>query len=245
VRHRAALLLLDIAAGREQWDELLKSADRFREQFPESNHQAYALYRAGEAALQLDQFDRAIKDLTTLTESQDEKVTKAEWYSSVYVLLAEAHFRAKDYPQVEATVEAFRRRFPNSPLLYHADEVLGRSYIKRAMFPEARASLAKVINSESGRRTKTAAKAQFYIAESYLIEKDYRAALPEYYKVYVNYPFPEWQAVGLYQAGQCDESLENWADAKKSYDILVKDFPDSEHAKQAQQRLVEISSKAK
>ena len=54
----------------------------------------------------------------------------------------------KDYPQVEATVAAFRNRFPTSPLLYHADELLGRSYIKQAKFPDARASLTKVINSE-------------------------------------------------------------------------------------------------
>jgi len=244
VRHRASLLLLDITADREQWEQLLKYADRFREQFPNSEQQAYARYRAGEAALQSEQLDRAVEALTALTALQDEKTTKAAWFSSVYVLLAEAQFRAKDYPAVEATVAAFRTRFPGSPLLYHADEVLGRSYIKRALLPEARASLAKVINSESGQRTKTAAKAQFHIAESYLIEKDYAAALTEYYKVYVNYMFPEWQAIALFQAGQCDESLENWKGATQSYETLIKDFPDNEYAEQARQRVTEISSKS-
>lgn len=243
VRHRASLLLLDIVAKREEWDQLLDYADRFCQQFPTSNQQAYARYRAGEAALQLDKLERAVAELTGLTKLEDEKATEAEWYTSVYVLLAESQFRAKDYPAVEATVEAFRQRFPDSPLLYHADEIVGRSYIKRAMLNEARSSLVKVVDSETGQRTKTAARAQFHIAESYLIEKDYSAALREYYKVYVNYQFPEWQAVALYQSGQCDESLENWQDAKQNYEKLIKEFPDHEYAEQARQRITAISSR--
>jgi outer membrane protein assembly factor BamD (BamD/ComL family) len=240
----AVLLLLDIAADRAQWDELLKWADEFLKQFPQSEQRAYAQYRAGEAALQSAKLDRAVAELAALAEQQDEKVTKSDWYSSVYVLLAEAQFRAKDYPQVEATVAAFRERFPASPLLYHADEILGRSYKQRAMLPEARESFAKVTGSESGRRTKTAAKAQFHIAETFLIEKDYRTALAEYYKVYVNYQFPEWQALALFQAGQCDESLENWREATQSYENLIKEFPDNEYAARAQQRIDEIRNKA-
>ena len=146
----------------------------------------------------------------------DDPATEAEWYSSVYVLLGEAQFRMKDYAAVEATVSEFRQRFPTTPLLYHADEVLGRSYIKRAKFDEARDALNKVITSETGRRTKTAAKAQFHIAETYVIEKDYGTALEEYYKVYVNYKIPEFQAPALFQAGQCDESLKNWDGAVKN-----------------------------
>jgi len=243
VRHRSSVLLLDIAADREQWDTLLERATQFPQRFPESAQLAYAHYRAGEAALQTDKLDRAIQELTALAAESDESVTKAEWYSSVYVLLAEAQFRAKDYPQVEATVAAFRNRFPTSPLLYHADEVLGRSYIKQAKFPDARASLTKVINSENGRRTKTAAKAQFHIAESFLIEKDYASALTEYYKVYVNYQFPEWQAPALFQAGQCDETLENWREAVQTYETLIKEFPDSEYTARVQQRIQEIGAK--
>ncbi|MBL8851991.1 MAG: tetratricopeptide repeat protein, partial [Planctomycetaceae bacterium] len=243
VRHRSSVLLLDIAADRERWDELLQRAERFQQQFPASAQLAYAQYRAGEAALQADNLDRAISELTALAAKTDEKVTQAEWYSSIYVLLAEAQFRKQDYPQVEATVAAFRERFPSSPLLYHADEVLGRSYIKRAKFPDARASLTNVINSESGRRTKTAAKAQFHIAESFLIEKDYKSALPEYYKVYVNYRFPEWQAPALFQAGQCDETLENWREAVQTYETLIKEFPDSEYTARSQQRIQEIGAK--
>ena len=240
VRHRASLLLLDIAAQREQWTNLLQEADRFLQQFPESSERAFARYRAAEAALQTEQLDRAIQELKTLKDLQDDPATEAEWYSSTYVLLGEAYYRAKDYPAVEATVSEFRKRFPTSDLIYRADEILGRSYLKRGMFAEARAAFDKVVNSQTGRRTKTAAKAQFHIAESWLIEKDYATALTEYYKVYVNYKIPEWQAPALFQAGQCDESQENAGGAAKSYDLLIDEFPESEYADKARQRLAEM-----
>lgn len=240
VTHRASLLLLDIAADREEWDQLLEYAERFRKRYPQSEQRAYAQYRLGEAALQSDKLERAVAELSALAAEQDEPITTSEWYSSVYVLLAEAQFRAKDYEAVERTVAEFRQRFPASPLLYHADEILGRSYKQRAMLDKAREAFEKVKRSESGRRTQTAAKAQFHIAETFLIEKDYAAALAEYYKVYVNYPFPEWQAPALFQAGQCDESLGNSREATQTYETLVKEFSDSEFAERARQRIEEL-----
>jgi cellulose synthase operon protein C len=237
------VLLLDIAANREQWPELLERGQKFLEHFPESPQRAYARYRVGEAALQSGDLNRAATELKTLANLKDDPATNAEWYSSVYVLLAEAQYRAKDYDAVEQTIAEFRNRFPTSPLLYHADEILGRSYLKRAKLGEARQAFNKVIQSESGRRTKTAAKAQFNIAESWLIEKDYATALAEYYKVYVNYPIPEWQAPALFQAGQCDESQENWRDAAQSYEILIKEFPESEFAERARARLADLRAR--
>lgn len=243
VKHRASLLLLDIAAQNESWDELLALADRFLEQFPESSERAFARYRAAEAALQTGELDRSIAELTTLKGFKDDPATEAEWYSSVYVLLGEAQYRAKDYAGVEATVSEFRQRFPTTPLLYHADAILGRSYIKRAMFDEAREALNTVITSAAGRRTKTAAKAQFHIAETYVIEKDYETALAEYYKVYVNYKVPDFQAPALFQAGQCDETLKNWNGAVKTYDLLIEEFSDSEYSEKARERLSEVRAR--
>jgi outer membrane protein assembly factor BamD (BamD/ComL family) len=155
----------------------------------------------------------------------------------VPLLLAEANFQQKHYEQAEAVLATFRRENPGSPHLYQADEILGRCYKNRAMFPDARAAFARVVDSEAGRRTETAAKAQFNIAETYMIEKNYDSALAEYYKVYVNYRFPAWQAPALYQAAQCDEMQNRWVEAVKSYESLIKEFPESEFVEKATKRL--------
>ena len=244
VRQRAHLLLLDIAAQQKRWPDLLQWATTFNEQFPESDQRPYARYRLGEAAIETGELDRAIAELTSLTQQpEDSPVAAAEWYPSVWVLLAEAHFRKKEYAQVEATVAGFRNRLPQSPYLYHADEVLGRSYKNQAQMAKAREAFTRVIDSATGRRTETAAKAQFHIAETYLIEKNLEVALAEYYKVYVSYAFPEWQAPALFQAGQCDENLERWDGATKTYEALIAEFPDSEFAEKAKARLEITRSK--
>lgn len=244
VRQRAHLLLLDIAAQQQRWPDLLQLAAAFDEQFPESEQRPYARYRLGEAAIETGELDRAVAELTALTQQPEQSpVAAAEWYPSVWVLLAEAHFRKKDYAQVEATVAGFRNRLPESPYLYHADEVLGRSYKNQAQMAKAREAFTRVIDSETGRRTETAAKAQFHIAETYLIEKNPEVALAEYYKVYVSYAFPEWQAPALFQAGQCDENLERWDGATKTYETLIAEFPDSEFAEKAKARLEVTRSK--
>ncbi|REK24283.1 MAG: hypothetical protein DWQ45_23780 [Planctomycetota bacterium] len=238
VRHRSSVLLLDIAAQQEDWDALLDFASDFTEQFPESDQRWYAKYRAGEAALEVNQPKLAIAELTPVKEAGDNgAVSGAKWYPSVWVLLAEAFLQEQDYAAVDAIANEMRTKLADSPYLYHMDEVLGRSFKNRAMFEEARAAFTRVIESETGRRTETAARAQLTLAETYLIEKDFETALAEYYKVYVNYMFPKWQAPALYQAAQCDETLKQWEGAAKSYQTLIDEFPESEYAEKAKPRL--------
>ncbi|MFG0335212.1 MAG: tetratricopeptide repeat protein [Maioricimonas sp. JB049] len=239
VRHRGLVLLLDIAAEQQDWEQLLANSRRLASTFPESEQLAYARYREGEALLQTGKVDEAIALLAELKSqwSGSETESRPEWAASVWLLLAEARLRNKDYAGVEQTAADFRTANPESPLLYQADEILGRSYKNRAMFAEARDAFARVTNSQTGRRTETAAKAQFHLAETHLIEKDFDAALREYYKVYTSYQFPEWQAPALFQAARSDEALGNWDGAVKSYEKLVAEFPESQFAKDAVPRL--------
>ncbi|MEW4529469.1 tetratricopeptide repeat protein [Maioricimonas sp. JC845] len=239
VRHRALVLLLDIAAEQQDWPQLLTNARKLASTFPESEQLAYARYREGEALLQTDKVDEAIDVLSTLKNewSADDAEARPEWSASVWLLLAEARLRKKDYAGLEQTVTDFGAANPQSPLLYQADEILGRSYKNRAMFAEARDAFTRVTDSEAGRRTETAAKAQFHLAETHLIEKNFDAALREYYKVYTSYQFPEWQAPALFQAARCDEALGRWDGAVKSYEKLVAEFPDSQFARDAVPRL--------
>ena len=76
-----------------------------------------------------------------------------------------------------------------------------------------------------------------------MIEKDYETALAEYYKVYVNYKVPDFQAPALFQAGQCDETLKNWNGAVKTYDLLIEEFSDSEYSEKARERLSEVRAR--
>ena len=98
--------------------------------------------------------------------------------------MVECKFNDKQYDDVEKTIQELRSKHPKFPELYQADEILGRSYISRARFDDARAAFQRVIDHPQGSRTETAANSQFLIAETYLIQKQHREALLAYFKVY-------------------------------------------------------------
>ena len=83
----------------------------------------------------------------------------------------------------------------------------------------------------------SAAKSQFLIADTYYWEKNYPAALKEYMTVDIRYKYPDLQASALYQAGVCQEKMERWKEAAKTYDEMLKKYPASEHAAKAKERL--------
>jgi cellulose synthase operon protein C len=243
VRERSLLFLMTIAAQLEDWKPLQTSARNLAEQFPAGKHEQEARYRQAEAAVHLEDFETAKSILSDLaTRHDDQALAAQEWYPGVWLLLAEAHLRLKEYDELSRVAADFVQRHPDSPLAYQIDVVMGRALKQQARFDEARAEFAKVIDSPQGKGTETAAKAQLFIAETHLLQKDYQQAFEEYYRVLL-YGFPELQSAALYQAGQCEETLKQWQGAAKSYRQLLEDFPDSEYAEKAEQRLQDLEKR--
>lgn len=238
VKERSSLLLLDIASEERDWVGLKLTAERFLQKFPESKSSLYAKFRLGEAHLRTGELKETIDVLgDARSVAKANEATTSPWVPSIWVFLAEAAVQQKQYGTVDELSEEFGKLFPESPYQYQVDEILGRSLKNRAEFEKAREALTRVTDSEAGRRTETAAKSQLLIAETYLLEKNFAEALKAYYKVYVNYAFPEYQAPALFQAASCDESLEQWAKAAETYRILIEEFPTSEYATQAKPKL--------
>jgi cellulose synthase operon protein C len=245
VRQVALYHLIGIAADRADWRESLKAADQLTERYPDSNFRWHARFYSGEAHLQLGDLEKARDAFLALkTSAEESAVSRSEWFPRVWVLLAETYFRLKQYADVEATVDELRSRDPMSRYLYQADEVLGRSYKNQAKFDPARTAFQRVIDNPHGRRTETAAKSQLMIAETHLIQRNYKQALEDYLKVHILYKFPEWQSLAVYQAARCHESLNEWPAAVNTYEMLLKEFPNSEKAAEAQQRLAAARKRA-
>lgn len=240
IREHATHHLLEIAVANRDWRAVAERADAFLKEYADSEYAPLATFRRGEASLNLGRLTEANIDLRNVLE-KDTDSAREPWYDRVRVLLAESAFRAKDYEEVETQVARMRAESPESPFLYQADEVLGRSFKQRPgpKLDLARAAFSRVVNDEHGAKTETAAKAQFLLAETYLLEnpKEYERARDEFVKVHVLYAYPEWRSVGLFQAARCDEALRDTDAAKRSYATLVEKFPKSEYADEAKARL--------
>ncbi|WP_437230910.1 tetratricopeptide repeat protein [Planctomicrobium sp. SH661] len=243
VQQRSLTHLLDLYAEARKWPEVVEVAGQFESRFPGSPQALYAGYRSGEGQLHLQKYGEAVAMLQRVREALSKNLPAAPpWWPEAWLMLAEAQFWQKDYAKMEETIADLQAKSPNSPLFYRADAIRGRALENQARFPEARAAYVRVVDSEGGRGTETAAEAQFRIAESYLKENNLPVALREYYKVYAGYDAPKYESAALYQAGACDISMKHFPQAAETFRKLIAEFPDSEFVERAQARLKEIEA---
>jgi TolA-binding protein len=246
VREDSLFRMIGIDADAEQWKDVAVSADEFTEQFAESQYASDVHFYRGNAQLNLGDFESAEKTLTQLADqTADPAVGQSAWVGHLWALLAESQVRQKNYDAVIATAEKARAWKADSPTHYMLDEVVGRAWKNQAKFTEATAAFTRVIESKSGSRTETAAKAQLMLAEIHFLRKKYPEARDGYLKVYFLYRFPEWQAPALFQAGQCEEliaSKESLDGARKWYQTLQKEFSETDFAKRGADRLKKLGN---
>ncbi len=236
--------LIEINLELQKWELVDKFSKELLKRFPENEYAAFAQFHEAEAALYQNQVESAQAALLKLAaKDRLETLSQEPWYPRVWVLLAETYFRQKKYKEVAETVDRFRTWDPDSPFLYQAEEVLGRSLKNQAKFDEARKVFQQIIDSEHGRRTATAAKCQFLLAETLMIQEKFKEALLAYLQVDIQYKFPEWQAPALYQAAMCHEALNEWPQAQKTYQDYLKRFPEHELVPQAKERLKAVTAR--
>lgn len=246
VQQTSLFQLVGIGVEKRDWADVRSRAEALVTRFPDSKYRWFSEMHWAEADFNLNDNAKAIERLkAVLARKGDAAVVNEPWFGQAWVLLTEAYHREKDYAAVAQTVADCREWKPDLPVLYILDEIAGRSLKAQAKFPEALATFQRIVDDPNGRRTETAAKAQFMMGEIYLLQKNYAKAETEFLKVEILYKFPEWQAPALFQAGSCQEELQHWKDAAKSYESLLKDYPKSEYAKMAAERLPKVKAKAK
>lgn len=244
VKERAMFQMIEILTEQRAWDQIETQAEVFLKSFEGSPYRDTASFRRAEAMTSLEKFAQAEPILKQLTLAEAGSETAlARWFHRAWVLLAECQIRQKKYPEVEATITAFREAYPKSDKLYEAEEVLGRCYKNQAKWEAARSAFERSLAQPAAKGTETAAKSQLMIAETYWNQQDYKTAQEHYLKVYYNHTgYPDWQAPALYQAGMCDEKLGDLNQASKTYAEVIAKFPNSKYKELAQERWAAIKN---
>ena len=240
IQQDALFRLVGIASENKQWKQVGEHGGSLRTRFPKSGHLWEVRFQLGQAALHLKNHAVARTELTAvLGQKSNEAVATAAWFDETWVLLAESHYQLKDYDAAARTVADLKRSKPRAKVLYKADEILGRSLMKkpRPDFAGARSAFARVIASPQGRKTQTAANSHLRMAESFLLQKNFREARKQFLAVQILYNYPEIQAVALFQAAGCQERLKEYSEAVKTLELLLKEYPSSPFAAMAKTRL--------
>lgn len=247
-KERANFHLLDIFTVRRDWQQVRRAADEFQMRYPESPLIYQVKLLAGESALNLAtkqaEFESAEQQLASLRDGVTAgKAGSDEWTERVWVVLAEAALAAGEYARIDLIDQELMSRSPETRFRYQLDDIQGRRWKIQAPpdFEKSREYFRSVIDDSTGKGTETAARCQFLIAETLIMQENPGEARKEYYKVYLSYQYAPLRAQSLYQMAQCEIRLDKKADAIRSFNDLIREFPDTDVARMATEELKKLT----
>lgn len=232
-----------IAAIRNDWANVSRDMRSLIDRCEDKGIYAKASYWLAESLYQQDEM-AAAADLFGQLVAKTNLLDKSIW---PWVALRNSQCQAKieGWSNVLTASPKAMESFPQFKLNYEHQYLIGRALEKQGRLNEAREQFEFVVASPQGGRTETAAKAQWRIGETYFHQEDYKNAIKAFYKVDSLFTYPRWRTAAIYEAGKCQEHLGNWSHAVILYEQLLNDFPNSEFADEANQRLKFATRQAK
>jgi len=82
--------------------------------------------------------------------------------------------------------------------------------------------------------------AQYWLAETFYVQRQYMAALPAFQQVVDDYPGSSKLPDALLKIGFCNYELQQWGEAREALQRVVREFPATTAARLATQRLERI-----
>ena len=219
----ALFLRGQLAATAQRWEDVLRWMDRVLAEYPGSDLKLSAEYWLAESHYRLRHYAQAgvlFDQLELATAGRDDA-----WLAMIPLRRAQVRAHAGQWNEAYEIARPIAERFPDCAQLHEVNYLLGRYFMNRAEFDDAREAYQSVVVSTTGAKTETAAMAQWMIGETYFMQREYNQAIKAYHRVEVLHSYPQWQAAALLQAGKCHEMLGQWDEATKLYSQILQDLP--------------------
>ena len=242
IRDKVLYLSARIAHARGRWNEASGRYQALVSDCPRSGLIRLAEFGIAETAFLQDDFQTAAERFDRLAGHFDE--SDPALAAAVKLRVCQLACQEKNWDEAYRIALEIKDRFPDFQDLYEVEYAIGRCLSADGDFLAAREAYQRVIDSAEGQDTKTAAKAQLMIAESYYHQKAYQEALRAYLRLEILYAYPELQAAAVLQAGKCRELLGEWSNALKLYDKLLREYPDTNLREEATRRKAEAGRRA-
>ncbi len=239
VREHALYLLARIAAVEAEqngeWQLVRDHFDRLLEEFPKTPMRLVAEFWKAEALYRQQRYQESLADFDRLAEQTQGQT--GQWLAMIPLRRAQLLTHLGKWNEALAVATKIAEEFPDFQQQYEADYVVGRCLAALADFDGAREAYQRVIHSDHGAKTETAAMAQWLIGESYFHQKRYDVAMREYLRVARLYAYPQWQAAALLQGARCRELLGEPREAARLYTEVIEEYGDTPFAEKARERL--------
>jgi tol-pal system protein YbgF len=112
--------------------------------------------------------------------------------------------------------------------------------LRQGRYPQAEAAFTQFLADYP--QSDLSDNAQYWLAETHYVNREFEAALAAFQEVIEKHPNSRKVPDALLKAGFCEYEMQRWADARKSLEAVVEQFPDSTAARLANQRLERMRS---
>jgi len=116
-----------------------------------------------------------------------------------------------------------------------ADYQAAFDLLKQARYPEAAAAFTRFLATYSASELRD--NAQYWLAETHYVTKDFALALDGFQHVITDYPASRKIPDAWLKIGYCNYELKQWTDAREAMSIVSARFPETTAARLATQRL--------
>ncbi len=217
---------------REQFPAAARALLAQLEERPRGELAVDATYLAGDCLFRQDQFAKARPLFERLIEAKDKRYHDRSLYRC-----GACRAGLKEWPASQKCYEELLRQFPTFKLVHEARYGLGLALQNQGKLNEARAAYEQVIKATN---TETAAKSRFMLGECAFSQKKHQEAVEHFLEAALAYPYPEWQALGYYEAGRCFLALKDTPRALDALGTVVKKFPRHARAKDAARLIADL-----
>ncbi len=243
IQTRIHFLSGQLAVQTGQWDRIHELMSRVLADCDDELLRKQSRYWLAESLYQTEKYEQAKSEFAKLTENPDlVSVDRRAWSA---LRQSQCYSHLEEWSAALELASSAKRKYPEFVAQYEFDFTIGRAHAAQGRLREARAAFRRVIQSELGRSTETAAMAQWRIGESFFHQENYERAIEAFYKVDSLYGYTRWRAAALLEAGKCQEYLGNWNHAAKLYSQLIEKYPNSQFCNAAQEHLNTAHRQAK
>ena len=244
-KERALFHVIEMQAAARKWQPTVTASEQFLAGYSASPLTPQVRQFAGDAMLQLGDAEKAATVLESLRqEIIAGTVPVDDWTDRVWIVLAEAALAQKKYEQIDVLEADLKQRNAKSRFAFQMLDIQGRRWKQQSPpdFEKARQYFSLVTADIDGQGTETAARCQFLIAETWMMQMKLEEAVREYFKVYLSYSYDDLRAQALFQAAACEAQLQKRDAAVRDFRDLVATFPQSELAAKAQEELKKLGA---
>jgi TolA-binding protein len=242
IRDRARFRLGRLALDQGQNDEAAGQFRRLIEDSEPTPARDLSRFWHAEALYRGDHPSEAEPEFAALVRERPADAASETWRDTARLRKIQCLVSLRRWSEALGESDAFLAERPEFPQRAEIHIARGRALQSQALpqFAQARTAFETAIAAAPG--SEAAARAQLFIGETWLHEKNYHEAVRAFHQVELLYKLPRLQADALLEAGTCYDALGRPDQAAEAYRKVVDKFADQPAAAEARRRLAALAA---